>query len=79
MFEKIGGSVISTCYSDNSSSTTEQLLVDPVPEFGDSSIIQIAADSNCLTFLSHAACQDACTRIWFGAIEPHANTFKVYD
>ncbi len=39
--------------------------------------MEVAAEFGCLTFLSHAACQDASTRIWNGAIEPHARVWKV--
>ena len=65
------------CYRDKGDITSEELLVIPLPELSDNSILETAAEGQCMTFLSCIPCHDASKRIWRGGLESHASNTHV--
>ena len=65
-----------SCFEKNPDDA-ELLLLRQIPEFGNSTSLQIAAMSDHKNFVSNPSCQQLLAKIWFGQIFVDAPLFNV--
>jgi hypothetical protein len=75
-FEKTATNMLQASYERNPDDA-ELLLLREVPEFGNTTPLQIAAMSDHKNFLSNQSCQQLLAKIWFGQIFVDAPLFNV--
>ena len=68
--------VLKTC-SEIDESKAQDLLLKKVPNYGDSTALQIAVAANAREYLSDSTCQRKLIKLWYDRISPDTNQLKV--
>ena len=68
--------VLSQCYA-NDERKAQLLLVRELPNFGVSTVVQLAVQADNKIFIAHTACQSLFNNIWRGRMGPENGQIKV--
>ncbi|PAA76122.1 hypothetical protein BOX15_Mlig009389g3 [Macrostomum lignano] len=71
-FESRAYGILDICASHDESLAREN-LVRELPQYGDTSILSLAADADSIRFVSHSCCQELLTVLWRGELSVRRN------
>ena len=75
-FKNLAVGVLKECYISDQRRTI-LLLVRQMPDFGDTTLINMAARAENLEFIAHSACQTILTDIWTGKLSDENSMYLV--
>ena len=67
--------ILTKCYKNNDKKA-EQMMIREIPEYGNSTCLQVAVAANALKVVGHACCQALLTKLWYYRLSP--DNLKIY-
>lgn len=75
-FEQIAINILDLAY-DSDPKNAKLLLIREIPQFGNSTCLQIAKIANDQKFLAHMCVQELLVKLWFNRLSPEESIMKV--
>lgn len=75
-FEEVATGILSVAYQQDKD-RAHLLLIRGLPYWGNETLLSLADQNECMSFMSHTAVQTKLSRTWMGAMSPYVSEWKV--
>ncbi|XP_013398789.1 transient receptor potential cation channel subfamily M member 2 [Lingula anatina] len=77
-YEEIACGVLNECHLSDEARASQELLIRELPNYGNSTCLQLAVEGDNKTFISHACCQSLLNQIWMGKMSHKNKLWRIW-